>query len=268
MIEILIQYLNSIPTEMMLIGEFSIAIILLLGFLKYFGLPGLYAFLISSLFVANIQVLKVVEYNFYPLPVALGKVIICCSFFAIDIIAEFYGKEKARNAVWLGLSSNIMIVLLMIITIGYMPFGTTDPNYASFSTHNESMKDIFLPLPNILIAGIVSYLVSQYIDIYLFTRIKEKTKGKYLWLRAFFAPALSSFIDNVIFYTLAFYLLSSKPLELNVLIFTYILGTYIFRLCLIFISSYVLYLARWIVNSNSALQKQDVLKHDFGVALN
>lgn len=254
MLEILLQILNGFPAEFMLIVEFGVAILLMLGFLKFFGLTGMYAYLISSLFIANIQVLKVVQYGFYPHPVALGKVIICCSFFAIDVIVEFYGKGKARNAVWLGLSSNIMIMMLMFITLGYQPINTSDPNYASFIIHNESMKDIFLPLPNILIAGIVSYLISQYIDIYLFTKLKIKTKGKFLWLRAFFAPALSSLIDNIIFYSLAFYVLSSSPLEIPVLIYTYILGTYIFRLSLIFVSSYVLYVARWIVNGKNVAE--------------
>jgi uncharacterized integral membrane protein (TIGR00697 family) len=258
MLEILLQVLNSFQPELMLIIEFGVAILLMLGFLKFFGLTGMYAYLISSLFIANIQVLKVVQYGFYPLPVALGKVIICCSFFAIDVIAEFYGKENARKAVWLGLSSNVMIMVLMFITLGYKPLVTNDPGYASFLIHNESMKDIFLPLPNILIAGIVSYLISQYIDIYLFTKLKEKTREKFLWVRAFFAPAISSLIDNTIFYSLAFYVLSSAPLKGSVLIYTYILGTYIFRLGLIFVSSYVLYVARWVMSGKKEIKAKSL----------
>lgn len=243
-----IGFLNTVPVDYMVCVEFVVCMMLLFFLLKFFGLFGLYAFIIAALFVCNIQVLKIVKYSFYPEPIALGKVVICCIFLAMDIIVECYGKQKAQYGIWLGLSSNIMVSVMMVITMGYTPFLSEDIAYASFNLQSQSIDTIFSPMPSILIAGIISYLISQFVDISVFAKLKKVTKGKYLWLRSLIAPALSSLLDNAIFYSLAFYFLSSKPLKLNILIYSYIIGTYLFRLSFIFISSHMMYLAVWIIN--------------------
>lgn len=252
----LVDFFNATPVEIMLLVEFGVCVSLLLILLKFFKLQGLYAFIIAALFVANIQVLKIVEYQFYPDPIALGKVVICCIFLAMDIIVECYGKEKAKLAIWIGLSSNIMVSIMMLITMGYKPFLSDDPSYAIFLAQSDSIKTLFLPLPSILVASIISYLVSQYLDVTIFAALKKKTHNKYLWLRSFVSPAVSSLLDNILFYSIAFYFLSPKPLDLHILIYSYILGTYLFRLALIFISSYVIYLARWVVNGQYLSRKE------------
>ena len=250
MLENILFFLNSIPTEVMLVIEFVTVIALLLTFLNYFGLVGLNIFQVITLFVANIQVLKMVEYNFYPDPVALGKVMISLSFFTVTIIVEFYGKAQAKRAIWLGLCSSITFSTLMLLTMGYKPYISADPSYMQFAINDESIKRIFLPLPSILIAGVISYICCQYLDVFLFSKIKEKTNGKYLWMRSFFAPAVTAFFDNIIFYSFAFYILSPHPLPLDVLIRSYILGTYIFRVSIIFIAAYIMHAAKYIVLRN------------------
>lgn len=115
---------------------------------------------------------------------------------------------------------------------------------------NNEIENFFSSLSSILIAGIASYLISQFANFSVLAKLKKITKGKYLWLRSLITPAFSSLLDNAIFYLLAFYFLSSTLLEPNILIYSYIIDTYLSRLSFIFISPYMIYLAVWITNRN------------------
>src|SRR5690606_38426225 len=126
-------------------------------------------------------------------------------------------------------------------------------DYGAFNKAHEAMLVLFLPIPKILIASLSAYLVSQYIDIYIFQYIKNLTQGKALWLRSSLAFIVSSSIDNIVFSTLAWVILASHPVEYKTLIFTYILGTYTVRLLVSFANTLIMYLARFINSSRKNL---------------
>ena len=55
-----------------------------------------------------------------------------------------------------------------------------------------------------MFAGIIAYGVSQFLNVYIFSRLASM-KGALLALRAAIASALSQIVDTVIFITIAFY---------------------------------------------------------------
>lgn len=232
--EFAIIFLNSLPAEFLIILEFTALITLLSLAAYFFEKRGIYAMIILTMIVANLQVLKIVEFSFYPEPIALGKMAICFSFLASDILAECYGKRYAYEGVYIAFFSNIALMILMVITIGYKP-----ADNVGFSLHDE-IKKIFTPMPLIFIAGMIAFFISQFLDIHLYVKIKEKLKGKFLWVRSFVSTVLASLVDNVIFYTLAFYIFNNF-IDLNSLVHSYIIGTFIFRVGIIFFSSFIIY---------------------------
>lgn len=247
----IVQYFHSLPPSSMLIIEFLTSVGLLMLLFRCFGLYGLYAYIITLLFVANIQVLKIVQFDFYPDPIALGKISICSIFLAMDMVVEFYGKSNARRAIWLGFASNLTFTTLMIVTIGYQGIVSDAPQYSRFLLNSDAIETLFLPLPAILFASLISYLICQNLDINIFQKIKQVTQGRYLWLRSFGSTTISSLLDNIIFYSLALYILSPYPVDLRVLLFTYILGTFLFRFSIVAINSNMMYIAKWIASNQN-----------------
>jgi len=66
---------------------------------KLFGKIGLYATIVMSIIVANIQVLKLVD--MFGFTVTLGNILYGSIFFATDLLSEFHGKKAAKKGVGL-----------------------------------------------------------------------------------------------------------------------------------------------------------------------
>lgn len=192
----------------------------------------------------SIQSLKTVEFIFYPHPIALGKVSICYSFLASDIIVECFGKRAALKGALVGYLSNLIFMIIIILTISYMPHET--------SKHiDNAIKIIFLPMPGIWLAGLIAFMVSQAIDIYFYSFLKNKFPLKKLMpIRSFFSTVAGSFFDNIIFYSLAFYVFNNI-VDLHTLFYSFIIGTFIFRVVIIFFSSLVINLITQIIKKSA-----------------
>ena len=73
------------------------------------------------------------------------------------------------------------------------------PRYPS----NEAFLEVFNPSLRIIAASIVAFFIGQLHDVRAFEFWKEKTKGRYLWLRNNASTIVSQFIDSTIFMFLA-----------------------------------------------------------------
>lgn len=88
----------------------------------------------------------------------------------------------------------------------------------------NSIKNIFSIQPRIIIASIITYLISQNVDISLFKFFKNKLPSrKFLWVRNNGSTLISQILDNVLFNTLAFAGIFSIETIIQIIISTYIL---------------------------------------------
>lgn len=249
MFEYALNFLNNLPNDFNLLIEFCTLFSLLFFLCYYFGRSGIYAFMILTIITANLQVLKLVKYSFYPEPIVLGKMIICFTFLSSDLLAECFGKKAAYKGFYLGFATNMGFTLLMLITIGYKPaILTTGVNF------HDHLKAIFSVVPGIFLASLAAFITSQILEVNIFIKLKEIWKEKRLPLRYFISIATSSFIDNVIFYSLAFYVFNSL-VDLKTLFYSYILGTFIFRLIIIIFSSWIIVFMKAVITSSPKLEE-------------
>lgn len=180
---------------------------------RLFGLMGLYALVAFTIVLANIQVMKLIE--IFGITLTLGNILYGTIFFSTDIISEFHGKKAARKAVWIGLFALVVSTLYMQLTLWYTP--------APDDFVNEHFAIIFGLFPRIVLASIVAYCLSQLLDIWIYTRLKEKMKNKHLWLRNNVSTMISQFIDTLIFAVIAFYGLFSFDVFIQIVITTYVM---------------------------------------------
>lgn len=259
----LIHLFQKLPAEIVGILTFIICSFSILAAFRYYGALGLFVYNAIAIIIGNLQVLKAGEFSFLNYPIALGTVVFSSSFLVSDVLTEYYGKKVAQTSVKLSFLASIFLTILMLLALGIKPIPILKEDYLSFNRAHDAMLVLFLPIPAILIASLSAYLVSQYCDIYIFQFLKNLTQGKALWLRSSLAFILSSSIDNIVFSTLAWVVLSSQPVDLKTLIFTYILGTYSVRLIVSLANTFVMYLIRFI--NNSRKNNLDVSLSEFSV---
>lgn len=229
--------------------EFGICVLGLLFLLRFYGEVGLYVYIVLVVLVANVQVLKVVEFSLYEHPVALGTVIFATTYLATDMLTEHYGVGAGRRGIFLGFMAFFLWTVLLLVTLGYKPLEGEDvlPNMAWALAVHEHMLTIFLPTVRFFIAGMVAYLVSQFLDVWLFDKIRRYCRGRFLWLRNTGSTMISGLVDNTVFSLLAWVILATERVEWGVLLFTYILGTYSLRVILALCDTPVMYFSRWCV---------------------
>jgi queuosine precursor transporter len=231
----LVEFLQTLSTEFLALLTFICCAVSILILFRLFGSTGLYLYNAVIVLLANIQVLKVVPFWLSPEPVALGTVAFATTYLVSDILTEHYGTAVARRGVWLSFAGHILMTVMMIITLGYSaPAG---------DKIQEAMMSLFTPSPRILLAGLLAYAISQLLDISLFDWVARLTQRRWLWLRTNIATLLSGLVDNALFSIFAWVLFSPTPISLYSLIFTYILGTYVSRALVAFMSTPVIYLS-------------------------
>ena len=234
--EALIGLLQSLPVEAVEGVSLLLAFAMPLLMLRLFGAAGLYVHIVIAIVAANIQVLKLAQFSFFPSPVALGTVIFSSTYLAGDMLTEHYGPAAGRKGVYLGFAAYLFWTALLVLTMGYRPI----PGDGA----QEHLAALFLPAPALLAAGMASYLVSELNDIWVYQRIRRWTGGRKLWLRTNLAAYISALLDNTVFSTLAWVVFAVKPVGLHELVFTYILGTYALRLVYSVCETPVMYLSR------------------------
>ncbi|PIR74027.1 MAG: transporter [Candidatus Magasanikbacteria bacterium CG10_big_fil_rev_8_21_14_0_10_47_10] len=167
---------------------------------QHFKLTILSALFVAGLLAANMLGSKVTV--LFGVSVSVGIFSYPITFMITDAIAEVYGAKKTRQLVWAALIAQIFILALTLISIG-LP---ASPRYEL----NDEYGKVFSNGARIVFASLVAFVVSQTHDIWAFEFWKQKTKGKFLWLRNNASTIVSQGIDSLIFLFLAFYKISDK----------------------------------------------------------
>ena len=160
---------------------------------KFLKKEGLIIWITFATITANILVCKNID--IFNLTVSLGNIMFASNFLATDILSEKYLKDYAYKAVIIGLVMNLLFTFFMQIALLYIPSST--------DISNESMKTLFNLNLRVSLSSSLLYFLSNYLDIYLFNKLKEKYPNK-LWLRNNISTIISNCLENYLFVTLSF----------------------------------------------------------------
>lgn len=172
-----------------------------------YGFPLLVAMLAIYVVGANILVPRLVDFEVFGIGFVLvtGSIIWPYTAQLSDMINEVYGKRKAIFAAATAYLSNLMFVGFVLLAFQIQPL---DPEGETF------FRTFFGVAGRVLIASMCSYTAANLADINVFSRIKnwartrEVTAGNillYSTLRSGLSDGLNMLIDNVVFYSIAFY---------------------------------------------------------------
>ena len=193
-------------------------------------------FFIVSLVLANTLGTKIT--SLFGVRISAGIFFIPLLFLITDIISEVHGKQKAKAFVYIS-------IFVMLFTLGMMWVAIKMPANETWG-NQEAFASIFGASLRMTIASIVAFIVSQFHDVWAFHFWKEKTKGRWLWLRNNLSTMTSQLIDTVLFMFIAFYNITPK---FNVLfIISLIIPYWIFKMLFAIIDTPFVYLGVWWLN--------------------
>ncbi|MFI3253117.1 MAG: queuosine precursor transporter [Eubacteriales bacterium] len=181
--------------EIILIFSLLCTFSAVLLFYKVLGKAGLFVWIGLATTLANIEVL--VQVQAFGLEQTLGNILFASTFLATDILSEIYGKNEGRLGVKTGILSSGAFILISQSWFLYTPSG------GDFAM--PSMEVIFSNTPRLVIVSLVVYAFVQTIDVWLFDFLKEKTKGKNLWIRNNGSTMISQGLNAILFNFGAFY---------------------------------------------------------------
>ena len=121
-------------------------------------------------------------------------------FLTTDLINDYFGKEGVKKLSYItaALIAYSFILLFLAITI---------PAARGISPVNdEQFKAVFGQSMWIIVGSIIAFLISQLIDVYIFSYFKKKTGNNKIWLRATGSTIISQLFDSFIVLGIAFWL--------------------------------------------------------------
>ena len=176
------------------------------SWMTYFALNML---LFTLYMFTNIAALKPIFLEWPGIVVTAGTFLYPLTFLVVDLLNEFYGLRLARRAIWFAFVSNGLIILMLTSTT-YLP-GL--PGWALDGPYTQVIGSLY----GVLMASLLSFLVSEYINTYVLCKIKELTNSKYLFVRVFLSTFCAVIIDSVLFCILAFYGVAENEILANML---------------------------------------------------
>lgn len=196
------------------IATFFVTFILMVLMYRCFGKQGLIAWVAIGTIIANIQVIKTVD--IFGISATLGNVMFASIYLATDILNDIYGRKVAKRAVWLGFSSTLVMIIVMQMSLHFIP--------ASEDISQKALSTIFDLVPRIALGSIIAYIIGQHVDVFIFSMIKKVFQSdKTFIIRAYGSTALSSIIDTALFVTIAFIGTLPAGVVFEIFITTYVL---------------------------------------------
>lgn len=193
---------------------FFVTFIVMVLMYRCFGKQGLIAWVAIGTIIANIQVIKTVD--IFGISATLGNVMFASIYLATDILNDIYGRKVAKRAVWLGFSSTLVMIIVMQMSLHFIP--------APEDVSQKALSTIFDLVPRIALGSIIAYIIGQHVDVFIFSMIKKVFQSdKTFIIRAYGSTVLSSIIDTALFVTIAFIGTLPASVVFEIFITTYVL---------------------------------------------
>ncbi len=157
-----------------------------------------------------------------------------------DMITEVYGKERARSIVRSGL---VVILFFLLFSL----LATHLPPTSRFAGSEKAYEAVFSVSARIAASSLIAFTIAEFLDVFIFARLRQKFGKKALWLRTNISNIISQFFDTTLFMVLAFYALN-RPFGDN---FSFLIGLiipyWIIKCLMSFIETPLVYLGvKWL----------------------
>jgi len=166
------------------------------------------ALFVTCLVISNVIAVKLVMVQGLVLPA--GIVVFPLSYLLADVLTEVYGYRAARRVIWLGFFCNLLAVVAIWVG-GLLPA-------APFWDGASAYERILGATPRILAASFAAYLVGEFANTMIMSRLKLAMAGRHLWARAIASTLVGQGLDSAVFITIAFWGQMHLPILLGAVV--------------------------------------------------
>ena len=172
------------------------------------------ALFVTLSLVSNVMAVKVINLFglFY---FDAGTITFPFAYMLGDVLTEIWGFQTAKRVIWMTFFCNILMVICTQIGV-WLP----SPEYLSETA--GAYNHIFTYVPRIVIGSLIGFLLGELSNAWLMEKIKERTKGKKLWVRTIGSSAIAYWFDSLPFVLIAFLGVVSTHDLLMMIAFQYI----------------------------------------------
>ena len=146
------------------------------------------------LIAANLLETKVIQLG--SLTVTAGLLVFPVSYIINDCISEVWGFRKARLIIWSGFAMNFFVVALGLVAVAIPA--------APFWEGEEHFNFVFGMAPRIVAASLTAFLVGSFLNAYVMSRMKLRSRGRHFSLRAVASTLAGETADSLLFFPIAF----------------------------------------------------------------
>ena len=157
-----------------------------------------------------------------------------------DAIVEVFGVERAKSVYRSSLITIIIFMLFSFLAIKLPPS-------VRFKDSEAAYDLIFGQSVRIAFASLLAFTISDFVDIVVFQKIREKIGKKALWFRSNLSNFVSQFIDTCLFMFLAFYAFNKGIGDNFSFLFSLIIPYWLLKCFMSIIETPFVYMAvRWL----------------------
>ena len=203
----------------------------------------LFALFVSSMVMVNTLGSKIT--TILGVRVSVGIFFVPVLFLITDIIGEVFGRKQASRFVNMATVMLVLLFVMIFVCIAVKPNSTWDMQDEYAMVFGSSLR--------MTIASLVSFVVAQQLDVFMFSFWGKVTNGKYLWVRNNLSTIASQFIDTTIFEFIAFWHLTPK--FTTGYIFSLILPYWLFKVIFALLDTPLCYLGVWWLSGKKPWKK-------------
>ena len=193
-----------------------------------------YTLFTACFIISSVTATKLWSIHLFGQEVAIpvGTSLFAITFLSTDLVSEVWGKQYSYYLVAFGACAKILAMVFFLFAVWIEPAG--------FWTGQESFETVLSGSSLVIFAGIASYMVSQFNDVYIFHYLKSRDAGKnLLWKRNVASTVTSQFLDSFVFVVIAF----AWSMSLDLLIAT-IIGQILIKWAIAIVDTPFVYMLR------------------------
>ena len=169
-----------------------------------------YLYIISAAFVTVLVIsnvasaAKIVDLGFslFKIPLVFdgGTLLFPFAYILGDVLTEVYGFKTAKRVIWTGFAA-LAFTSLFFFLLGILPGEEYWEAEAGSAAYNAILGG--MSYGGIVLASLAAYLVGEFSNAKILSKIKVLMKGRMLWVRTISSSLAGQFLDTMIFVTIA-----------------------------------------------------------------
>ena len=129
-----------------------------------------------------------------------GTLLFPISYIFGDILTEVYGFRSSRRVIWTGFIA-LSLASLLFFALSILPGDAAWEAYAGTAAYDAILGG--MSSGGIAAASLFGYLVGEFSNSIIVSRMKVLMKGRYLWIRAIGSSLVGELLDSLVFVFIA-----------------------------------------------------------------